>query len=75
MEFKVHTNAAANLPTAAFVHVEDAAAFIGVLDSSESVIRYGGKIVWSEGAEKFCAAESYDGVAEIVHNRINRSKK
>ena len=52
-------------------YVEDAAALIGVSNCGE--VRDGDngrKVVWREGREAFSAADSYDGVAEVVHSRV-----
>ena len=51
-------------------YAEDAAAIIGMSNCGD--IRDGRnalKIVWREGREAFSAADSYDQVAKVVHNR------
>lgn len=54
---------------AMFVHAEDAAAFVGIIGDGATV-RHGRRIVWREGSEDESAAESYDGAAERMRDRI-----
>ena len=52
-------------------YVEDAAVLISA--NMGGTIRNGhakANILWTEGAEDFPAGESYDGVAQVVHQRI-----
>ncbi len=58
---------------AAVKHAESAAMLVACLGEG-SDIRDGHAvrdIVWREGAERFSAAESYDGVAEVIHRRVS----
>lgn len=51
---------------------EDAAALVAVYGDG-ATIRYGhsrAHIVWNEGTESFPAGESYDGVAQLIQERI-----
>jgi len=51
-------------------YVEDAAALIAMSNCGDIRDGYNArKIVWREGCEAFSAADSYDQVARIVHNR------
>lgn len=51
-------------------YVEDAAALIAMTGGGDIRDGYNArKIVWREGHETFSAADSYDGVAQIVHER------
>lgn len=50
---------------------EDAAALISTLDDG-STIRSGDNVLWTEGKEDQAAGESYDFVAELVWDRLDR---
>lgn len=52
---------------AACKYAEDAAAFVSI---AGSVVKHGhAHVVWTEGAEEFLAANSYDGAARIMEAR------
>lgn len=55
--------------TASFKALEDAAVLIAVYGDGSSIKLRHVKTVWFEGAEKFSAGDSYDGVAETAMNR------
>lgn len=69
--FKIYTKSGEYI--AACKHAEDAAAIVA-LNGDGATIRYGHAkrdIVWTEGeAGDGAAAESYDHVAEVAHQRI-----
>ena len=56
---------------AAVRYCEDAAILVGGLGDG-TVIKCNGRIVWREGREEISAAESYDRVTRIVHDRLVR---
>lgn len=59
------------LYVAACKHVEDAACLVAMRGDG-TTIRYQHKfVVWTEGAEKQAAGESYDYVADIANARLN----
>lgn len=47
------------------------AAYVVANCGDGATIRYGRKVVWTEGAEEFNAADSYDGVAELALKRLD----
>jgi hypothetical protein len=47
---------------------EEAAAIIAMASAGQ--IKYGGRIVWNEGAEDQPASESFDHVSEVITKRI-----
>ena len=51
------------------LYAEDAAAIIAL--SNDGEIRFGKKVVWSEGNEAQDAGESFDFVAQTVNSRID----
>ena len=66
-EFKVYREGEY---VAACKYAEDAAALVAMRQSGQ--IRHGhSHVVWDEGNEDFEAGESYDGVAQIVYDRID----
>lgn len=65
-QFKVYRN---KEYIAACRYAEDAAALVSLAGGE---IRWGhSAVVWREGSEAFSAGQSYDGAANIMHNRIN----
>ena len=56
---------------AAVVFPEDAAALVSLLGHG-ATIRYSRRVVWREGKEEFDAGESYDSVAVVIRERINK---
>ncbi len=46
-------------------HAEDAAGFVAFLGDG-AVVKYRGKVVWTEGQEKQPAGESYDFAAGVM---------
>ena len=69
-QFKVY--GPANQYEAAVKHAEVAAMLVATLGDGWTVRNGHAKrdIVWTEGAEQFSAAESYDGAAEVMHIRM-----
>jgi hypothetical protein len=56
---------------AQFVHAEDAASFVG--DCEDYQVRsQGGHLLWWEGMEQESAAESFDGAALVMFDRMAR---
>lgn len=54
-------------------HAEDAAALVSL---SGGMVKLGhGLVVWREGAEEFSAGESYDGAAQIMHDRETEANR
>lgn len=54
---------------AACKYAEDAAAIV-MLTGSGTIKHGHGLTVWTEGQEAFSAGESYDGAAQIMHERL-----
>lgn len=54
-------------------YAEDAAALAAIVGAA--VIKWNHRlIVWTEGAEAFSAAESYDRAADIMHRRLEAER-
>lgn len=59
---------------AAIKHLEDAAAFVGIIGKGATV-RQGHSprdVIWAEGAEESSASESYDWAAEVMRSRLRQ---
>lgn len=54
---------------ASLKHAEDAAALVATM-ADGSTIRRHRRVLWTEGKEAFPAAESYDGVANVMSERL-----
>jgi hypothetical protein len=72
---KFHVFDSESRPRAVLMDGEDAAAFVAILGDGACIADPNGAIVWSEGAEEFPAADSYDGVAEIMQKRLAKINK
>jgi hypothetical protein len=66
MWFAVHNSSGDRV--ALIKHGEDAAAFVAI-QGDGATVRFGRKIVWTEGAEDISAGESYDQAADMMHER------
>jgi hypothetical protein len=55
---------------AACKHGEDAAAIVAGSGDGATIRLGHSRVVWREGAESFVAGESYDGVANLIAERI-----
>lgn len=67
LPYKVHNPAGVHV--ADCKHVEEAACLVAFLGDDAS-IRVGPLVVWHEGKEDQPAGESYDQVAQTVHDRM-----
>ncbi len=74
MPFKVY--AVTGERFAAFVHAEDAAAFVMLLGDG-ACVRHGRATIWTQGDDSDILPEGYgyDIVAEIMWDRVARSKE
>lgn len=55
---------------AATIDTTLAAALVGSVLSEGARVKFGGRIIWREGAEEIPAGESYDRAAEIMADRV-----
>lgn len=67
LNYKVY---AENQLRGACLYPEDAAMFLDSLTEDDRKIVYMGQTVWEEGKEEQPAGESFDYVAETIHERI-----
>lgn len=78
LDFTVHrTNAKTAPAIAACAHAEDAACIIAGTCGPGAQIRYQriGPVLWTEGAERQPAAESYDYVATTCAERLKQAEE
>lgn len=68
--FKVHNPMGEYI--ASCKHIEDAACIVGLYGAGAKIRdgRNNDRILWNEGAEIICAADSYDEVHRIVSERL-----